>query len=112
MKLLKPSSRSGVNAAVASGIGILFSVNTVTGLWNLWEARQDPEGRTRRTVHSILMLVSDAGFLATAGLTPEREEGGFTNFNDYQHRVNVHRGVAIGSFALSTIGGAMMWIWK
>jgi hypothetical protein len=26
--------------------------------------------------------------------------------------VNVHRGVAIGSFALSTISGAMMWFWK
>jgi len=104
---LKPT-----HVAVASGIGILFSVNTVTGLWNLWEARQDPDGRTRRTVHSILMLASDAGFLAAAGLTPEREEGGFTNATDYQHRVNLHRGVAIGSFALSTIGGAMMWFWK
>jgi len=106
-----PSWIKPTHVAVASGIGILFSVNTVTGLWNLWDARQDPEGRTRRTVHSILMLASDAGFLAAAALTPEREHG-FTNAADYQHRVNVHRGVAIGSFALSTIGGAMMWFWK
>jgi len=97
------------HVAVASGIGILFSVNTVTGLWNLWEARQDPDGRTRRTVHSITMLASDAGFLAAAALAPEREHGFVTN---YQHRVNMHRGVAIGSFALSTLGGAMMWFWK
>ena len=106
-----PSWMKPTHVAVASGIGVLFSVNTVTGLWNLWEARQDPEGRTRRTVHSILMLASDAGFLATAALTPEREDG-FSNFTDYRNRVNVHRGVAIGSFALSTIGGAMMWFWK
>ena len=106
-----PSWLKPAHVAVASGIGVLFSVNTVTGLWNLWEARQDPDGRTRRTVHSILMLASDAGFLATAALTPEREDG-FSNFTDYQHRVNLHRGVAIGSFALSTIGGAMMWFWK
>lgn len=103
---LKPA-----HAAVASGIGVLFSVNTVTGLWNLWDARQDSDGRARRTVHSLLMLASDAGFLATAALTPEREDG-FNNFTDYQHRVNLHRGVAIGSFALSTIGGVMMWFWK
>ena len=104
---LKPT-----HVAVASGIGVLFSVNTVTGLWNLWEAREDPDGRTRRTVHSILMLASDAGFLATAALAPEREEGGFTDIASFRHRVNLHRGVAIGSFALSTIGGAMMWFWK
>ena len=104
---LKPA-----HAAVASGIGVLFAVNTVTGLWNLWDAREDTDGRTRRTVHSILMLASDAGFLATAALTPERQEGGFTDYASYRHRVNLHRGVAIGSFALSTIGGAMMWFWK
>jgi len=107
-----PSWIKPTHVAVASGIGILFSVNTVTGLWNLWDARHDPEGRTRRTVHSILMLASDAGFLAAAALAPEREEGGFTNYSDYRHRVNAHRGVAIGSFALSTVGGVMMWFWK
>src|SRR5689334_7404281 len=107
-----PSWMKPTHVGVAGGIGVLFSVNTVTGLWNLWEARDDPDGRTRRTVHSILILASDAGFLAAAALTPEREDGGFTNYSDYRHRVNVHRGVAIGSFALSTIGGAMMWFWK
>lgn len=96
--------------AVASGIGILFAVNTGTGLWNLWDARHDPEGRTRRTVHSILMLVSDAGFLASAALAPESDD--FTDASSHRNRVNAHRGVAIGSFALSTIGGAMMWFWK
>jgi hypothetical protein len=100
------------HVAVASGIGVLFAVNTVTGLWNLWDARQDADGRIRRTVHSILMLASDAGFLATAALAPEREDGGFIDDASYRHRVNMHRGVAIGSFALSTIGGAMMWFWK
>ena len=100
------------HAAVASGIGVLFAVNTVTGLWNLWDAREDADGRTRRTVHSILMLASDAGFMATAALAPEREDGGVTDHASYRHRASLHRSVAIGSFALSTIGGAMMWFWK
>jgi hypothetical protein len=99
------------HVVVAGGIGVLFTVNTVTGLVNLWEGWQDPAGRTRRTVHSLLMLASDAGFLAAASLAPERDEG-FSEADSYRHRANVHRGVAIGSFALSTVGGAMMWFWK
>ena len=97
---------------VASGIGVLFGVNTITGLCNLWEARQDPggPGNARRTIHSLLMLASDAGFVTTAALAPERDH--FTDDASFRHRVNAHRGVAIGSFALSTIGGAMMWFWK
>ena len=43
---------------------------------------------------------------------PPGSNRGFTNYTDYRHRVNVHRAVAIGSFALSTVGGVMMWFWK
>lgn len=99
------------HVAVASGIGVLFGVNTITGLCNLWEARQDPEGRTRRTVHSLLMIASDAGILTAATLAPERDDD-VADDGSFRHRVNRHRGVAVGSFALSTIGGAMMWFWK
>lgn len=100
---MKPS-----HVAVASGIGVLFGVNTVTGVWNLWESRQDPVGRTRRIVHSVMMIASDAGFLAAAAVAPG-DNGQFTNRS---HDERVHRNVAIGSFALSTVGGAMMWFWK
>jgi hypothetical protein len=103
---LKPS-----HAAVAGGIGVLFGVNTITGGWNLWESRNDPAGRTRRIVHSVMMIASDAGMAAAAALAPGHH-GGFTNGDTYQHRVNMHRGVAIGSFAIATIGGGMMWFWK
>ena len=100
---MKPS-----HVAVASGIGVLFGVNTLTGVWNLWESRQDPEGRTRRIVHSVMMIASDAGFLAATALAP----GEHARFSDYSRNERVHRNVAIGSFALSTVGGAMMWFWK
>jgi hypothetical protein len=96
---------------VAGGIGVLFTVNTVTGVWNLWDSRQDPAGRTRRIVHSALMLASDGGFLATAALAPGRNRR-FDSFSDYQNRQRVHRNVAIGSIAVSAIGGGMMWFWK
>lgn len=95
---------------VAGGVGLLFGVNTVTGLWNLWDARQDTTGRTRRTVHSLLMLASEAGFAATAALAPGRQQT--TDYGTYLHRQRVHRDVAIGSMTLSTLGTALMWFWK
>jgi hypothetical protein len=95
---------------VASGIGVLFGVNTITGAWNFWDSRQDPAGRTRRIVHSALMLASDAGFLATAAVAPGRRQ--FDSFADHQQQQRVHRNVAIGSISVATIGGVMMWFWK
>lgn len=102
---MKPS-----HGVVAGGIGVLFGLNTITGVWNLWDSRQDPNGRTRRILHSALMLASDAGFLAAGMYTPSHED--FIDYASYRHRVNVHKGLAIGSIALSTIGGGMMWFWK
>jgi hypothetical protein len=97
------------HAAVAGGIGVLFGVNTITGVWNLWESRNDPDGRTRRILHSVMLIAADAGFAATAALAPDDDhEFG----NDSRHSTRVHRNVAIGSIALSTIGGGMMWFWK
>jgi hypothetical protein len=106
-----PSWLKPAHVGVASGIGVLFGVNTITGLWNLWDSRQDTNGRTRRIVHSVMMIAGDAGMAAAAALAPSRHEG-FVDAGTYQHRVNEHRGVAIGAFALSTVGGAMMWFWK
>ena len=95
---------------VAGGVAVVFGVNTITGAWNLWDSRQDPNGRTRRIVHTARRRASDAGFLATGAYTPGHDD--FIDYNTYRHRVRVHRGLAIGSIALSTIGGGMMWFWK
>jgi hypothetical protein len=106
-----PSWMKPTHALVAGGIGVLFGINTITGVWNLWDSRKDPEGRTRRIVHSVLMLASDAGF-AVAGATAPGHHDNYFDYGSYQHRVNVHRGIALGSIAVSTVGGAMMWFWK
>ena len=60
-----------VHGPLAYGMAGLFTVNTVTGGLNLLEARKDPEDRTRRTVHALLMMAADAGFVATAFLAPD-----------------------------------------
>ena len=106
-----PTWMKPTHALVAGGIGVLFGVNTITGVWNLWDSRKDPEGRTRRIVHSVLMLASDAGF-AAAGATAPGHHHVYLDYSSYQQRVNLHRGIAIGSIAASTIGGVMMWFWK
>jgi hypothetical protein len=106
-----PTWMKPAHGLAAGGVGVLFGVNTITGVWNLWEARDDPAGRTRRIVHSVMMIASDAGFLATGATAPGHHHF-FTNYNDYLHRERVHRDLAIGSIALSTVGGAMMWFWK
>lgn len=88
-----------LHSLAAGGVAALFAVNTVTGAWNLWDSRSDPAGRTRRYVHTILMLASDAGFIAT---------GATANFRNR----SLHRNLAVGSMGLSVGSAAMMWFWK
>jgi hypothetical protein len=99
-----PGWMKPTHVGVASAIGVLFTVNTVTGGLNLWESRADPTGRTRRFIHTGLMLASDAGFLWTAGIAGEAK-----HHFDAGRR---HRNVALGSIGLSTVGTALMWFWK
>ncbi len=92
------------HTTVALGLGALFTINTLTGGWNLWESRSEPEGRTRRFIHSAAMLGADAGF-AWAGAS-----GG--SAKDSQSGANHHRAIAISSMALATAGTAMMWFFN
>ncbi len=89
-----------VHQPLAYGVGALFTVNTVTGVWNLWEARKDPEGRRRRTAHALLMLAGDAGFVTTGYLgSAAARDGGDRE---------LHRNVALGSMALAVTGYLLM----
>jgi hypothetical protein len=96
------SGKKDAHLAVAAGIGALFAVNTVTGTWNLIEARKDPSHRGRRLAHGLLMLGSDAGFLATAALGPEGDDddGGGTR--------SAHRAVAFTSIGMATAAYLIM----
>ncbi len=103
----------GTHQALATGIEVLFAANTITGAWNLWDSRHDPNGRTRRWIHGISMLVADAGFLVAAATAPGddcAEGGGICPPNS--QRAGTHRSVAIGAFGLSTASWLMMLLWK
>ena len=94
-KLYDEGGSSGVrdaHSALGVGIGALFAVNTVTGMWNLWEARHDPNGRRRRLIHGLSMLGADAGFVATGLLAPGDEGGGDRS---------LHRTVALTSMGVA-----------
>ncbi len=92
------SSLRSAHSALAAGIGVLFGVESVTGVWNLWDARKLSKGRSRRLVHGILMLAADAGFVATAALAPHHEDDGGIRSGD----ASAHRAVAYASFGVAT----------
>ena len=86
------------HGALAGGVAALFAVNTVTGVWNLWEARGDPNGKTRRLVHGLLMLGADAGFVATGMMAPDDDEGGGSDRSTHRTVAITSMGVAAGSY--------------
>jgi hypothetical protein len=85
-----------LHGVLAGSIAGLFAVNTVTGVWSLKEARHDPNGKTRRLVHGILMLGADAGFVATGLMAPGDHED--VDNNDKA----AHRNVALASMGMAT----------
>jgi hypothetical protein len=87
---------------VASTIGGLFVVNTVTGVWNLWDSRDATEGRTLRYVHAALMLGADAGFTATGIAGRHATKTGLGRER--------HKRIALASIGLSTVGTVLMWV--
>ena len=100
------------HSALAVGTGALFGVNTVTGVWNLLEARKDPHKSTKRTVHSILMLAADAGFVATGLMAPESEHGNEFGFEQESGGTSrsTHRAIALTSMGIATVAYLIMLI--
>ena len=94
-------STKSAHSATAVGIEVLFGINTVTGVWNMWESRKDPNAGKKRFIHGFTMLGADVGFVATGLLAPDDEGGG---------NRSTHRNVAITSMAVATASYLMMLI--
>jgi hypothetical protein len=83
----------------AGGLAALFTVNTVTGVWNLWDHRDVSEGRTVRLIHSALMLASDAGFTyAGVKLGPEATRSGVKR-QEHRRLAFISMGTALAGYA-------------
>lgn len=89
----------------ASALAGVFTLNTVTGLWNLWDSRSVPQGRARRTAHALLMLASDAGFTYAGARLSEQAEVSVDKRRE-------HRVWAYGSMATALAGIGVMTLWK
>jgi len=94
-----PSWAKSMHSIGAGGLAALFTVNTVTGVWNLWDHRDVSEGRTVRLVHSALMLASDAGF-AYAGikLGPDATRSGVKR-QEHRRVAFISMGTALAGYA-------------
>lgn len=101
-------AKKTAHLAIATGIGTLFGINAVTGIWNLVESRKDPNGRTRRTVHAVLMLAASGGFFATAATAPESEHGEREGGNISGGAASTHRAIAFTSIGLASASYLIM----
>ncbi len=101
------SATRTAHSIVAFGVAGLFAVNTVTGVWNLWESRHDPADRPRKYIHAALMILSDAGFVATGATAPGRRR-----YAVDPGSAQTHKTIAIGSMVTAVAGYAMMLVWK
>jgi hypothetical protein len=102
------SSTRNLHQVTAGGIAALFGINTVTGLWNLYDARHDPAGRRLRVAHTALMLAADAGFAVT-GIIAGNAKAHVTSNGDVTSNANAHRNAALVSMGIGTVGTAIMW---
>ncbi len=88
------------HAPLATAAAVLFGANTVTGVWNLWDARQDSNGRFARTAHGLLMLAADAGFLAAGSMGHPAVQNGPIR--------SLHRTIALSSMGVALVSYAIM----
>ena len=94
-----PSWAKSMHTVGAAGLGALFTVNTVTGVWNLWESRGVSEGRAVKLVHSALMLASDAGFTyAGVKLGPDAHNS-FSKRQEHRRVAFISMGGALAGYA-------------
>lgn len=95
-----PSWAIQSHGPLATSVATLFAVNTLTGVWNLWDGRDDPNGKAWRVTHAVLMLGADAGFTAAGILSDQAERS--------DSRRRLHRTVALTSIGVSLASYVMM----
>jgi hypothetical protein len=100
-----PTWAKSLHRAGATTLAGMFTVNTITGLWNLWDSRSVPQNRALRTVHALTMLAADGAFTyAGAKLSEEAE----TSTSKRQ----LHRTIALSAMGVTVLSGVAMKIWN
>ena len=96
-----PSWAKPVHKVGAYSVAGIFGVNTVTGVWNLWDSRHTPEHRWLRYTHTAIMLGSDAAFAYTGIKLSQDADESFVKRDQ-------HRRVALWAIGFSTASGVVM----
>jgi len=96
--------KKGAHIAVGTGIIGLYGLQAVTGVWNLVEAKRDPNGKKKRLTHAVLMLASGAGFAITPMLAPGHRD----EIELGSSSASTHRAVAFTSIGIGTAGYLLM----
>jgi hypothetical protein len=99
-----PGWARSLHKPFALGTGVLFTANTITGVWNLWESRKDPAGRFKRYLHALTFIAATAGFAYVAVNAP--------GSNDSDDTARRHRNVALVSMGLSVTSWGLMLFFK
>jgi hypothetical protein len=101
---VRPSWAKSTHSLGAAAIGSVFTLETVTGLWNLWESRDNEVGRTRRLAHSALLLASDAGF-TYAGIKLASDAKNDSDARDRHRMISYYSmGAALAGYGLMYVG--------
>lgn len=98
---IAPSWARPVHKTGAATIGGIFAVNTVTGVWNLWDSRKVADKRWLRASHAVMMLGADAAFAYTGIRLADEAENS-------QAKRREHRKVALYAVGVSVGSGIMM----
>ena len=85
----------------AAAIAGAFTVNAVTGVWNLWESRDASEGRGLRYIHAVSMLTASAGFTYAGAVLSEQAETSLS-------KRKLHWQVAVSSMGITAVSGILM----
>ena len=89
----------------ATTLAGMFTVNTVTGVWNWWDSRSAPQGRALRTLHAFSMLAADAAFTyAGAKLSNEAETS--------SDKRRLHRTIALSAMGVTLVSETAMKLWN
>jgi hypothetical protein len=100
-----PSWARPVHKAGAYTVAGIFGVNTVTGVWNLWDSRHTEQHRWLRYSHAAVMIGADAAFAYT-GMKLSQEAA------NSQLKRDQHRRVALFAIGASTASGVVMKIFN
>ncbi|MEO8623260.1 MAG: hypothetical protein ABI625_19445 [bacterium] len=100
----RPGWAKTVHSSGAVGLSALFGINTVTGLWNLYESRGNDVGRTKRLLHTALMLASDAGFAYTGLVLAEDAKRNESDRQDHRNYAYYSMGAAAAGWGVMLVG--------